>query len=250
MVEAGLTAEEAASRFYVVGRKGLMIEGKTDLDALEPFQRAYVQKASSILGWTCDNEQPSLLDVIKNAKPTVMIGVSGQAGSFTEEVVREMARHATRPVIFPLSNPTANSEATPEDLVKWTEGRVVIGTGSPFPPIDRNGKPFKIDQTNNSYIFPGVGVAALALKIPRITDSLFVASAKALAGMSPALKDPQANLLPPVSELRTAARVVAIGVAKQAMADDLIPTISEEAMLAKIDAKMWSPVYPTIHLAK
>ena len=250
MVEAGLTAEEAASRFYVVGRKGLMIEGKTDMDALEPFQRPYVQKASATAGWVCDNEQPSLLDVVKNAKPTVMIGVSGQAGSFTEEVVREMARHAKRPVIFPLSNPTANSEATPADLVTWTEGRVVIGTGSPFPPIDRNGKKFKIDQTNNSYIFPGVGVAALALKIPRVTDSMFVASAKALAAMSPARKDPEANLLPPVSDLRLAARAVAIGVGKQAMADGLIAPMSDEEMAAKIDAKMWVPVYPTVHLAK
>ncbi|WP_215782220.1 NAD-dependent malic enzyme [Paludibacterium sp. B53371] len=250
MVEAGLSAEEAASRFYVVGRAGLMIEGKTDMAKLEPFQRRYVQKASATAGWVCDNEQPSMMDVIRNAKPTVLIGVSGQAGSFTEAMVREMAKHVERPVIFPLSNPTANSEARPEDLMTWTEGRVIIGTGSPFPPIERHGRQFKVDQTNNSYIFPGVGVAALALKIPRITDQLFMAAAKALAELSPARLDPQANLLPPVADLRKAARAVALGVGKQAIADGQIAPMSEADMAAKIDCKMWEPVYPHVFLAK
>jgi malate dehydrogenase (oxaloacetate-decarboxylating) len=250
MVEAGLSPEEAASRFYVVGRAGLMVEGKTDLAKLEPFQRRYVQKASAIEGWNKENDQPSMMDVIKNAKPTVLIGVSGQAGSFTEAMVREMAKHVARPVIFPLSNPTANSEARPEDLMTWTEGRVIIGTGSPFPPIQRNGRAFKVDQTNNSYIFPGVGVAALALKIPRITDRLFMAAAKALADMSPARADAEANLLPPVSSLRSVARAVAIGVGKQAIADGQIAPIDDADMAAKIDAKMWEPVYPHVFLAK
>ncbi|MBV8048145.1 MAG: NAD-dependent malic enzyme [Paludibacterium sp.] len=250
MVEAGLSAEEAASRFYVVGRAGLMVEGKTDLAKLEPFQRRYVQKAAATEGWVKENDQPSMMDVIKNVKPTVLIGVSGQAGSFTEAMVREMAKHVTRPVIFPLSNPTANSEAQPADLMAWTEGRVIIGTGSPFPPIERNGRQFKVDQTNNSYIFPGVGVAALALKIPRITDRLFMAAAKSLAELSPARADAEANLLPPVCKLRDVARAVAIGVGKQAIADGQIAAISDAEMAAKIDAKMWEPIYPHVFLAK
>jgi malate dehydrogenase (oxaloacetate-decarboxylating) len=251
MVEAGLTPEEAASRFYVVGRNGLMIEGTTNLDKLEPFQRRFVQKTASVNGWKLEQAgQISLFDVMKNAHPTVLIGVSGQAGAFSEKIVREMARHTERPVIFPLSNPTANSEACPQDLVEWTEGRVVIGTGSPFPTIDRNGRPFKVDQTNNSYIFPGVGLAAIALKIPRVTDALFMAAAKALAQLSPARLDPQANLLPPVSDLRRAARAVALSVGLQALADGLIQDITPCEIAARIDEKVWEPRYPSMHLGR
>ena len=249
MMEEGLTEAEAHQRFYMIDRAGLMVEGHTGTSRLEPFQRAFVKPASAISNWQSGQAQPSLLDVMQNARPTVLIGVSGQAGAFSEPAIREMARHCQRPVIFPLSNPTANSEATPEDLMTWTEGRALIGTGSPFAPIDHNGQRRKVDQTNNAYIFPGVGVAALALKIPRITDRLFIAAARALADLSPARTDPAANLLPPVTALRKAARAVAIGVAKQAMADGLIPKRAMAEIAAKIDGKMWTPVYPNVVLA-
>jgi malate dehydrogenase (oxaloacetate-decarboxylating) len=247
LVEAGLTPEEAARRFYVVDRCGMMLEGVVDPESLEPFQRRFVQPASAVAGWECEEAgRVSLFDVMKNAHPTVLIGVSGQAGAFSEKVVREMARHTERPVIFPLSNPTSNSEARPQDLVEWTGGRVVMGTGSPFPAIERGGREFKVDQTNNSYIFPGVGVAAIALKIPRITDALFMASAKALAELSPARLDPQANLLPPVCDLRAVSRSVALAVGLQALADGLITGLDAAQIAARVDEKIWEPRYPVM----
>ena len=121
-----------------------------------------------------------------NAKPTTLIGVSGQQGAFTEEIVRAMAQTVKRPVIFPLSNPTSRCEATPEDLMRWTEGRAIIGTGSPFHAVEWEGRKIPVDQTNNSYIFPGVGLGILAVKARRVTDSMFMAAAQALAELSPA----------------------------------------------------------------
>ena len=130
-----------------------------------------------------------------------------------------MAANVARPVIFPLSNPTSRSEATPQDLMAWTEERAVIGTGSPFPPVMRNGKPMAVDQTNNAYIFPGVGLGVLAMNARRVTDSMFMAAAKALAEASPAARDPEDTLLPAVSRLREVAEVVGNAVAKQAQLD-------------------------------
>jgi len=154
-----------------------------------------------------------------------------------------MARNIHRPVIFPLSNPTSRAEATPEDLLHWTEGRAVIGTGSPFPPITRNGVKFKVDQTNNSYIFPGVGLGAVAVKAQRVTDTMFMAAAKALAAASPARDNPANNLLPPVTALRDVAFAVALATATQAHKDGLARGVETDAIEAAIRAKMWSPRY-------
>ncbi|HEU0157633.1 MAG TPA: NAD-dependent malic enzyme, partial [Stellaceae bacterium] len=160
IAEAGLSEREAAGQFFLVDRDGLLVEG---MAGLAPFQLPFVQPKSATAGWTLDHpDKVSLLDVVHNARPNVLIGVSGQPGMFSEAVVRAMAQHHRRPVIFPLSNPTARSEATPADLQAWTEGRAVIGTGSPFPPLDRNGSKFRVDQTNNSYVFPGVGLGVIA----------------------------------------------------------------------------------------
>ena len=140
-----------------------------------------------------------------NARPTVLIGVSGQAGAFTETVVRTMAQHVDRPVIFPLSNPTSRSEATAEQLVAWTDGRALIGAGSPFAPVEWKGRTIPIDQTNNSYIFPGMGLGILAAGARRVTDAMFMVAAKVLAEMSPTATDKQGRLLPPVDQMRAVA---------------------------------------------
>ncbi|HUC11343.1 MAG TPA: NAD-dependent malic enzyme, partial [Stellaceae bacterium] len=206
MVEAGLSENVAAGRFYMVDCDGLLVEG---MNAIEPFQQPFLQKRSAIEGWALDHpDKISLVDVVTNSRPTVLIGVSGQPGAFSETAVRIMARNHHRPVIFPLSNPTSRAEATPEDIEAWTEGRAVIGTGSPFPPLVRNGAKFQVDQTNNSYIFPGVGLGAIAVKARHISDTMFMAAAKALAAASPAASDPGGNLLPPVTALREVAFAV------------------------------------------
>ncbi len=241
MVEAGLPENVAAARFFMVDRDGLLVDG---MNAIEPFQLPFVQKRAAVETWTIDHpDKISLLDVVENAKPTVLIGVSGQPGAFSEGAVRAMAENNRRPVIFSLSNPTSRAEATPEDIESWTEGRAVIGAGSPFPPLTRNGVKFKVDQTNNSYIFPGVGLGAIAVKARRITDAMFVAAAKALAAASPAADNPEDNLLPPVTALRHVAVAVALATAIEAHREGLTQGVATDEIEAAIRAKMWAPRY-------
>jgi malate dehydrogenase (oxaloacetate-decarboxylating) len=241
MVEGGLAEDEAARRFFMVDRDGLLVEGMT---GVEPFQKPFLQKKAAVNGWVLDHpDKIALLDVVSHAKPTVLIGVSGQPGAFSQTIVRAMAEHNVRPVIFPLSNPTSRAEATAEDLETWTEGRAVIGTGSPFPPLTRDGARFKVDQTNNSYIFPGIGLGVIAVKAQRVTDAMFMAAAKALAGASPARTNPRSNLLPPVSQLREVALTVALAVAQQAHKEGLTEDIPTDRIESAIRAKIWTPRY-------
>jgi malate dehydrogenase (oxaloacetate-decarboxylating) len=241
MVDAGLAETEARNRFYLVDRDGLLVDGMT---GLQPFQAPFAQKRAALSSWTLASpDRIGLSDVVVNARPTVLIGTSGQPHAFHEAVVRAMADRVRRPVIFPLSNPTERAEATPQDLMEWTEGRAVIGTGSPFPPVERNGHAFRIDQTNNAYVYPGIGLGAIAAKARRISDGMFLAAARTIAEMSPAKHDPQANLLPPLVRSRELSLHVAMAVAKEAQADGLAGITSDEALTAAVKAKMWEPVY-------
>ena len=154
-----------------------------------------------------------------------------------------MAASVRRPVIFPLSNPTSRAEATPEDLMKWTGGRATIGTGSPFPPILRNGSFIRVDQTNNSYVFPGIALAAIAVRATQISDAMLMSAARALVELSPARQDPNANLLPPVADARDISVHVAVAVAKQASREGFTEAMSPGDIVTKIREKMWNPVY-------
>jgi malate dehydrogenase (oxaloacetate-decarboxylating) len=241
MTDAGLQQRDAAERFFMVDRDGLLVDGMVDIAA---FQKPFVQKQSVAGAWKLDHpDKVALLDVVRNAKPNVLIGVSGQPGAFSEPVVRAMTEHNKRPVIFPLSNPTSRAEATPEDLEVWTEGRAVIGTGSPFPPLTRGGIKFKVDQTNNSYIFPGIGLGVIAVKARRVTDSMFMAAVKALANLSPARANPNGNLLPPVTSLRDVSAAVALAVALQAQNEGLTEGIKPDEIEGLIRANIWAPRY-------
>jgi malate dehydrogenase (oxaloacetate-decarboxylating) len=242
MVEAGLPEPEARERFYLVDRDGLLVEGMT---GLQPFQAPLAQSRDRIAGWKVSSpERIGIADVVANARPTVLIGTSGQARVFNEAVIRDMAAHAQRPIIFPLSNPTQRCEATPQDLLNWTEGRAVIGTGSPFPPISRGGRPFRVDQTNNAYVYPGIGLAAITVKARRISDGMFLAAARTIADMSPAKHDPRANLLPPLAEIREISLQVASAVARAAQAEGLAESVAAED-IAAVKSMMWEPQYPT-----
>ena len=214
------------------------------MNDIHSFQQPFLQPRAALAKWNSGNpKRISLLDVIYNARPTALIGVSAQAGAFNESVVRAMAKHNKRPIIFPLSNPSSCAEATPADIERWSEGRAIIGAGSPFPPIKRNGQPFKVDQSNNSYIFPGVGLGAIATHATVITDTMFMAAAKALAELSPARADPDANLLPRVTQLREVAIAVAIAVGKQAHAEGLTSGVDAGSIEDAVRAKMWMPRY-------
>jgi malate dehydrogenase (oxaloacetate-decarboxylating) len=241
MIDSGLAEAEARSRFYLVDRDGLLVDSMT---GLQPFQAPFVQKRAALSSWTlASHDRIGLGDVVVNARPTVLIGTSGQPHAFHEAIVRAMADRVRRPVIFPLSNPTERAEATPQDLMEWTEGRAVIGTGSPFPPVERDGHTFRVDQTNNAYVYPGIGLGAIAAKARRISDGMFLAAARTIAEMSPAKHDSQANLLPPLVRSRELSFHVAMAVARQAQADGLAAVVSDEALTAAVKAKMWEPVY-------
>jgi malate dehydrogenase (oxaloacetate-decarboxylating) len=157
--------------------------------------------------------------------------------------VRAITARVRRPIIFPLSNPTERSEATPAELLAWTQGRAVIGTGSPFPPVTRDGRAFRVDQTNNAYVYPGIGLGAIAVSARAVSDGMFLAAARTIANLSPAKRDARANLLPPLAELRNVSLQVATAVAKQAVSEGLAEPVSEDDLVASIRAKMWEPVY-------
>jgi malate dehydrogenase (oxaloacetate-decarboxylating) len=241
MVEAGLSEQQARACFYLVDRPGLLLQGMKDL---QPFQAPFAQAPDRVAGWNFTTQRRiGLEDVVANAHPTVLIGTSGQAHAFSESVVRTMADHVQHPVIFPLSNPTDRSEATPVELDEWTQGRAVIATGSPFPPIKRAGKKFRVDQNNNAYVYPGIGLGAIAVRARRISDGMFLAAAKTIAEHSPARHDREANLLPPLTEIRKLSFHVAFAVARAAQKEGCAESFSEEQTAAAIRAKMWEPVY-------
>src|SRR3984885_13957480 len=241
MIDAGLSESEARGRFYLVDRQGLLVDGMPDLQS---FQAPFAQKRDRVATWILEAPgRIGLADVVANAHPTVLIGTSGQAHAFSEPIIRAMAAHVHEPLIFPLSNPTERSEATPQDIFAWTEGRAVIGTGSPFPPLKRNGKIFRVDQNNNAYVYPGIGLGAIATDARRISDGMFFAAARAIAELSPAIQDPQANLLAPLLDIRKVSFHVAIAVAKQAQAERLADPMPDDAIATGVRARMWEPVY-------
>jgi malate dehydrogenase (oxaloacetate-decarboxylating) len=241
MVDAGLPEPEARRRFWAIDRDGLLVD---DMPGIRPAQAPFVQPRAAVADWKL--AQPGaigLLDVAVHARPNVLIGVSGQPGAFSEAAVRAIAAASERPVICPLSNPTSRAEATPEDLLRWTDGRALIGTGSPFAPVAWGGRLVPIAQTNNSYVFPGVGLGVLAVRARRVSDAMFTAAAGALAERSPARADPHAPLLPPVEELRRVAVAVAAAVARQAIRDGLAEPCDDDELARRIAAQMWEPVY-------
>ena len=240
MQDRGLSADEARSRFYGIDRHGLITEKTKDL---RPEQLAYARKEQEVLGWRQPSGEISLLDVVRNVKPTVLIGVSGQGGAFTQDAVREMAKHTARPVIFPLSNPTSRSEATPQDLMDWTEGRALIGTGTAFDPVNVGGKKVHIAQTNNSYIFPGLALGIVASKAKRVTDTMVKAAAQELIRLLPTQKDKNASLLPPISQARELGSQIGLAVGKQAIRDGQAQVPDEAALVREVQANIWEPVY-------
>ncbi len=237
-----LSDEEARKHFYAIDRYGLIVEGGKEV---RPEQQPFAQKRANLAGWKLSesSDEITLLDVVHNARITVLGGVSGQPGAFTEKVVREMARHADHPVIFPLSNPTSRAEATPSDLLKWTDGRALVGSGSPFPPVEMNSKLIHIAQINNSYIFPGLALGILASKAKYVSDAMIMASAKALAALSPTHKDKNANLLPPIADSRKISLVVAEAVGKQAIAEGVAGVADSQTFDADLHAGIWEPIY-------
>jgi malate dehydrogenase (oxaloacetate-decarboxylating) len=239
----GLSQQEARSHFWVVDKNGLLHSGRKDLT---PEQSVYAQPEDRLSGWPRNSGgHIGLADVIGKIEATILIGLSTIGGAFSEPIVREMARKVPRLIIFPLSNPTSKSEAKAEDLVRWTAGRALVATGSPFAPVSYGGRTIPIAQCNNVYIFPAMGLGVVASGARRVTDAMMLAAARALAGNSPALKDSSASLLPPLTDIRRVAAQIAIAVGIEAQKDGLAPKVSENELRQRVMAAQWTPAYPS-----
>ncbi|WP_339723155.1 NAD-dependent malic enzyme [uncultured Paraglaciecola sp.] len=236
----GISDAQARSQVFMVDRFGLLSEG---MQGLRDFQQRLVQSNDVIQEWSFSSEFPSLLDVINCAQPDILIGVSGQAGLFTEQVIRNMKKHCELPIIFPLSNPSRQVEATPQQVIEWTDGKVIIATGSPFKPVEYKGKTYPIAQCNNSYIFPGIGLGVIVSKASVISDEMLMATSAALAEASPLAATGQGDLLPALGEIAQLSKKIAFDVAKIAMQQNLALEVSDEILEERIERNFWMPEY-------
>ncbi|HYL97871.1 MAG TPA: malic enzyme-like NAD(P)-binding protein, partial [Blastocatellia bacterium] len=248
IVRGGISAEEARAGIWMLDIGGLLHSKRSDL---ESFNAIYAQPFERISEWGySESDRITLPDVVHRVQSSVLIGLSGQSGAFGESVVREMAAHTDRPVIFPLSNPTALSEGIPSDLTEWTDGRALIATGSPFPPVSFDGQSRHTAQCNNVYIFPGVGLGVIASGARRVSDAMFMAAAEALSDLSPAFTDSGGPLLPEIDRVREVSRRVAIAVGVEAQKEGLAPAMEAEEWEHRVDTVMWQPRYATYRKVK
>jgi malate dehydrogenase (oxaloacetate-decarboxylating) len=242
MVREGLTREEATRRFYALDRQGLITDDRAA--TLRDFQVPYARPAGEVANWSRSGDGIGLADVVANAEPTMLIGTSTQPAAFTEQIVRQMASKVERPIIMPLSNPTSKCEALPQDLIRWTEGRALVATGSPFPPVTYEGHTYRIAQANNALIFPGLGLGVAVAKASRINEPMLEAAADAVAELSDAMTL-GAALLPPVENLRMVSAAVGVAVALAAEKEGLAQ-VELSSPVQQVHQAMWRPEYPQI----
>ncbi|MBJ8080609.1 oxaloacetate-decarboxylating malate dehydrogenase [Bacillus cereus group sp. N14] len=242
LVRVGVSEEESYKRFWCIDRNGLVTDNMEDL---LDFQISYARKEAEVSEWK-QNDMIGLAEVVKHVKPTILIGTSTVAGAFKEEIIKEMASHAERPIILPMSNPTPLAEAKPADLIKWTEGRALVATGSPFEPVTYNGVTYVIGQSNNALIFPGLGLGTIVVRASVMTDGMFAAAAEAVASMVDT-SQPGAPILPEVEELRNISEMVAIEVAKVAVAEGVArENLSDNDIKIAVKEAIWEPEYRQI----
>lgn len=245
MIADGLEADEATRRFFAVDKQGLLLD---DMSALRDFQRPYAQPRAQVADWKLEGDGGTigLYDVVANAKPTIIVGTSTVGGAFTEPIVREMAKHAERPLIFPLSNPTERIEAVPADVIEWTDGRGLVGTGTPWEPVPYKGVDYAIGQANNALIYPGIGLGTIVTRASHVTDGMLLAASEAIAGLVEA-GQPGAGLLPDVENLRAVSASVAVAVAKRAEQDGVAEVQLSDPVQAVQDA-MWHAAYGALEV--
>lgn len=240
MVAEGLTDQQARQRVFMIDRYGLVCDDMADL---RDFQQALAQPRPSLEAWQYEGDYPSLLDVMHFAKPGILIGVSGQPGLFTEQVIKAMQQYTAEPIIFPLSNPSRQIEAHPAHVIEWTDGQAIVATGSPFDPIKYKGQEFPIAQCNNSYIFPGIGLGVLAIKAQIISDEMLMAASNTLANESPRVTGESNHLLPEITRIAELSKKIAFNVAKVAQQQGHALEISDETLQARIETNFWQPEY-------
>lgn len=239
MVRDGMSGGEASRRLWCLGSHGLLVEGMAA--GMRDFQRAYARAGAEVRTWQRDGGEIGLLDVVRAVQPTVLIGCAAQPSSFTEAVVREMAAHAERPIIFALSNPTSLSEAVPSDLIRWSDGRALVATGSPFPTVEHGGVTYTIGQANNALVFPGLGLGTIVARARAVSDGMLLAAADTVAEFVDASR-PGAPVMPPVDQVREVSLRVAAAVARAAKAEGVARAEVGDAS-AQVRTAMWDPVY-------
>jgi malate dehydrogenase (oxaloacetate-decarboxylating) len=240
MVTEGMDEREAHKHFFLLDSKGLLHTARTNLT---PVQQKFAQSFELMSGWSVNSRQIRLDEVIENISATILIGVSSQPGQFTAPIIKDMAGKVERPVIFPLSNPYDRAEAVPGDLIRWTDGRALVATGTEFPPVSLKGRRFKIAQCNNFYIFPAIGLAVRASDAKRVTDRMMVAAAEALGNFSLDDVNVDAQLLPPIESMRDVAIQIAVMVGLQAQQDGVAQVVSEQDLRERVRQRFWIPQY-------
>lgn len=242
MVNEGLSDAEARARVFMVDRYGLLTEG---MEGLLDFQQRLVQAKSALKDWKCEDggDYTSLADVVVNTKASILIGVSGKPGLFTEDLIRQMHSGCARPIILPLSNPSQHVEAHPNDVVAWTDGQAIVATGSPFDAVQYDGRTFEISQCNNSYVFPGVGLGVISCKARLVSDEMLMVASTTLAELSPGRENQSSAVLPPLTSLPEISRKIALRVAQTAIAQELARDMTDEELEAAIERNFWTPVY-------
>lgn len=243
MMTEGISEKEARSKFWGLSSRGLLVED----GVLRDFQAPFARSREEVSGWDVENPRKiTLAEVVENTQPTILIGTSAQAGAFTEKIVKKMAEKVERPIIMPLSNPTTKAEATPENLINWTDGRALIATGSPFDPVEYKSTTFHIAQANNALVFPGIGLGVIVCKAEKVSDNMIAAASSAVAN---AVTDRRlgASLLPPINHLRSISAQVAIAVVEAAKAEGL----ARKEVPSPIEAvykNTWKPIYPKVEV--
>ncbi|AEE21702.1 malic protein NAD-binding protein [Glaciecola sp. 4H-3-7+YE-5] len=240
MTSEGISDAQARSQVFMIDRFGLVTD---DMEGLRDFQYRLAQPLANLVAWQKSAQYPTLLETVSQVKPSILIGVSGQAGLFTEQVIKEMKRHCDLPIIFPLSNPSRQVEARPENVIEWTNGQVIIATGSPFKPVEYQGKTYPIAQCNNSYIFPGIGLGVLAAKASLISDEMLMATSAALANASPLASGTGHELLPPLTGIAQLSKKIAFDVGKVAQKQGLALEVSDEILTERIEGNFWQAEY-------
>ncbi len=238
----GLSPKEAQARIFVLDSKGVIFDGR---EGIEEYKREFSQTAGFASDWKLENvRRVTLSELVKNAGVSVLVGVSGVGGAFPEDVIKAMARNTEKPVIFPLSNPTDKTEAIPVDIYKWTDGKAIVAAGSPFPDVNHKGRVFVVGQGNNVYIFPGVGLGSLVAGAKMVSDEMITAAAKKLSELVSTERLELSCVYPPISDLRSLSREIAIAVAQTAVEQGLAEKPLDPGRLGEIvDSKMWTPKY-------
>jgi malate dehydrogenase (oxaloacetate-decarboxylating) len=248
MVTEGTNETEARKHFFLLDSKGLL---HSDRSNLTPIQQKFAQSFELVSGWRLNNGQIKLAEVIENISATILIGVSSQPGQFTAPIVKDMAGKVESPIIFPLSNPFDRAEAVPGDLIRWTDGRALIATGTEFPPVALEDRTIKIAQCNNFYIFPAIGLAIRASEAKRVTDRMMVAAAEALGNISQdSANNTATELLPPIDNMRDVAIQIAVKVGLQAQQDGVAQIMSEQDLRKRVQQRFWIPQYLSYQLIR